>query len=108
MKNLHIKKTLFTLVAGAILILATLAACAPASQTEPTSPAAGMSGEIQRISIEESKTAFENSAAIFLDVRSKSSYAAGHIPGAVSIPLAELEARISELDSEQWIITYCT
>ena len=60
------------------------------------------------IGIEESKTAFDNGEAIFVDVRSESFYAAGHIPGAVSIPLTELEGRIDELNPEKWIITYCT
>jgi rhodanese-related sulfurtransferase len=31
-----------------------------------------------------------------------------HIPGSLSIPLAEIETRLSELDPNQWIITYCT
>jgi rhodanese-related sulfurtransferase len=35
-------------------------------------------------------------------------YLENHIPGAVSIPLTELEARFGELDPKAWIITYCT
>jgi rhodanese-related sulfurtransferase len=31
----------------------------------------------------------------------------GHIPGAVNIPVAELERRISELDPDREIIAYC-
>jgi rhodanese-related sulfurtransferase len=58
--------------------------------------------------LEESKAAFDSSAAVFLDVRSADTYATGHISGAISIPLAELEARIDELDPDRWIITYCT
>lgn len=103
------KKTLFALVAGIALIVVTLAACAPSSpQAEPTSAAVESPGEVQRISLEESKAAFDNGTALFLDVRSQSSYAASHIPGALSIPLIELEPRIDELDPDQWIITYCT
>jgi rhodanese-related sulfurtransferase len=61
-----------------------------------------------RVTLEESKAAYDSRAALFLDVRVADLYAASHIPGALSIPLDELEARFDELDPNQWIITYCT
>lgn len=42
-----------------------------------------------------------------LDVRPPEEYAAGHVPGAVNIPLAELEQRLEELDKDQEIVAYC-
>jgi hypothetical protein len=63
---------------------------------------------VPRLSLEESRAAFEDGEALFLDVRKSSSYQKSHIPGAKAIPLAELEGRIGELDPNQWIITYCT
>lgn len=42
-----------------------------------------------------------------LDVRPADEYAAGHIPGANNIPLAELEQRIGELGRTREIIAYC-
>lgn len=42
-----------------------------------------------------------------LDVRPADEFAAGHVPGAVNIPLAELEARLAELDPKQEIVAYC-
>ncbi len=42
-----------------------------------------------------------------LDVRPPEEYAAGHLPGAVNIPLAELEQRLHELDPGQEIVAYC-
>ena len=111
MNRREIRKTLFAWVAGAALIIATLAACAPAtpqSQAEPNRPGVEAPLEVQRVTLEESRAAFDNNSAVFLDVRNESSYAANHIPGAISIPLDELEARIDELDPGQWIITYCT
>ena len=109
MKKYVLSRRDFLKAAAAFAAANALAACAPTvPQTEPESPAVEAPGEIQRVSLEESKTAFDNGEAIFLDVRSASSYAAGHIPNALSIPLAELEPRVSELDPNQWIITYCT
>ncbi|KKL72080.1 hypothetical protein LCGC14_2088490 [marine sediment metagenome] len=42
-----------------------------------------------------------------LDVRPVEEYRAGHIPGAVSIPLKELERRLAELPRDQEIVAYC-
>lgn len=42
-----------------------------------------------------------------LDVRPSEEFAAGHLPGAVNIPLKELEQRIQELPQHQEIVAYC-
>ena len=64
--------------------------------------------EVSRISVDDSKAAFDQGSAVFLDVRSADSYTENHIPGAVSIPLNELPPRMGELDAGKLIITYCT
>jgi 3-mercaptopyruvate sulfurtransferase SseA len=64
--------------------------------------------EIERVSLADARTAYDNGTAIFLDVRDSSAYAAGHIPGAISTPLEELENNMNNLERDQWIITYCT
>lgn len=42
-----------------------------------------------------------------LDVRPTDEFTAGHIPGAINIPMNELAARIAELDPAQEIVAYC-
>jgi len=42
-----------------------------------------------------------------LDVRPADEFALGHLPGAVNIPLRELERRLSGLDPSQQIVAYC-
>jgi len=42
-----------------------------------------------------------------LDVRPQQEYRAGHVPGAVSIPVGELERRLAELPREQEVVAYC-
>jgi rhodanese-related sulfurtransferase/DNA-binding MarR family transcriptional regulator len=42
-----------------------------------------------------------------IDVRPAGEYRAGHIPGAVSFPLAELERRLAELPRREEIVAYC-
>jgi rhodanese-related sulfurtransferase/DNA-binding transcriptional ArsR family regulator len=45
--------------------------------------------------------------ATVIDVRPAEEFAAGHIPGAVSIPLTELADRLAELPAGQEIVAYC-
>ena len=42
-----------------------------------------------------------------LDVRPAEEYCAGHLPGALSIPLKELERRIADLPHGREIVAYC-
>lgn len=44
---------------------------------------------------------------LVLDVRPTEEYAAGHVPGAVSIPIAELKRRLKELPKNKEIVAYC-
>jgi 3-mercaptopyruvate sulfurtransferase SseA len=75
---------------------------------EPELPAS--EAEVPRVSLEQALTAYTGGAAVFVDVRSQSSYEISHIPGAINIPLGEFETDIANvnLDKDAWIITYCT
>ena len=42
-----------------------------------------------------------------LDVRPADEFALGHVPGAVNIPLNEIEGRLAELDKSQDVVAYC-
>jgi rhodanese-related sulfurtransferase len=42
-----------------------------------------------------------------LDVRPEEEFLAGHLPGAISIPLKDLVRRLSELHRDQEIVAYC-
>ncbi|MBY5863436.1 ArsR/SmtB family transcription factor [Rhizobium leguminosarum] len=42
-----------------------------------------------------------------LDVRPEDEFALGHLPGAVNIPLAELERRLGELPVGKEVVAYC-
>jgi len=66
--------------------------------------------DVPRLTVEEANAAFDSGQAVIVDVRSAESFAAGHIAGAISIPLADFENNLNgiQLDKDQWIITYCT
>ena len=49
----------------------------------------------------------EGDELVVLDVRPAEEHAAGHLPSAVSIPLAELRRRLVELPRDREIVAYC-
>ena len=44
---------------------------------------------------------------VLLDVRPRLEYESGHIPGALTIPIAELGDRLGELPSGKKVVVYC-
>jgi len=59
------------------------------------------------VSREELLNQSRNGLVTVLDVRPQDEYKTSHLPGAVNIPLGELENRLAELDPKQDIIAYC-
>jgi len=45
--------------------------------------------------------------ATVLDVRPEDEFALGHLPGAINVPLGELERRLADLDPGHEIVAYC-
>ena len=64
--------------------------------------------EVARVSLGDSKAAFDLKQAVFIDTRGEPSFSQGHIPGAISMTEDEIASRQGELDPAAWIITYCT
>jgi len=75
---------------------------------ELTPPLPGAPNYID-ISVEKAHKLIEGNPEeiILLDVRTEGEYNAEYIPGAINIPLSDLENRIDELDSSKAIIVYC-
>jgi rhodanese-related sulfurtransferase len=44
---------------------------------------------------------------LIVDVRTPHEYAAGHMPGAVNVPVDDLRARLDELPRDRAIAAYC-
>jgi len=61
-----------------------------------------------RDSLANAKAAFDNESALFVDVRSPGEFADSHIPGSVSIPLADIAGNQPQVDKGALIYTYCT
>lgn len=62
---------------------------------------------LESITLEELIEKGKKRSVILLDVRPKEEYEAGHIEGAVSIPLAVLKKRMKELPAGKTIVAYC-
>jgi rhodanese-related sulfurtransferase/predicted transcriptional regulator len=63
--------------------------------------------EVEEISRDELLRRVRAGRVIVLDVRPAAEYAAGHIPGAVSIPIGELGQRLAGLPPDVEIAAYC-
>lgn len=61
----------------------------------------------QPVTRDELQELAKTSDVTVLDVRPTEEYAAGHIPGAVSIPLDELADRLAELPDDGQVVAYC-
>ena len=64
----------------------------------------------QIIRIEEALVLYVSGTAVFIDTRSEPEYSAGHIKGAVNIPLSELDEKresIKNLPGDKTPIVYC-
>ncbi|NJC99007.1 MAG: hypothetical protein C3F07_04255 [Anaerolineales bacterium] len=85
---------------------------APTQEIEATTSSnlPSTEAEVPRVTLEDAKAALDNGEAVVVDVRSRQAFEISHIPGALNIPLGEIETNPSGLSlaKDQWIITYCT
>jgi rhodanese-related sulfurtransferase/predicted transcriptional regulator len=63
--------------------------------------------EVDRVGREELLDRLRRDDVVVVDVRPPEEFAAGHIEGARSIPLEELEQRLEELPQDREVIAYC-
>jgi rhodanese-related sulfurtransferase/biotin operon repressor len=63
---------------------------------------------IERLTKEElAKRLRRKDDLLVLDVRPSEEFSAGHVPGAVSIPVAELKRRLKDLPKDLDVVAYC-
>jgi hypothetical protein len=77
------------------------------SVATPIPAAQGTLESAKRITREEAIKLVKGKKAVFVDVRGKDQYDAGHIVGAINIPLGDILKRFREVPPKQMIITYC-
>jgi rhodanese-related sulfurtransferase len=63
--------------------------------------------EMEPVTLVELRKLMRNDEVTVIDVRPAEEYEAGHIPGAISIPVLELKRRLGEVSKRKEIIAYC-
>ena len=63
--------------------------------------------ELEATTCEDLLKQIKAGSVVVLDVRPEQEYSAGHIRGARSIPMNELEARLKEIPKRKTIVAYC-
>lgn len=63
--------------------------------------------DVETVGREELLQRLASGDAVLVDVRPEEEFAAGHIEGARSIPIEELERRLDELPADREVVAYC-
>jgi len=64
-------------------------------------------GALESVNTDELIRRVRSGDVTILDVRPPEEYRAGHIPGALSVPLSELKTRLAELPKDREVVAYC-
>ena len=94
----------FMLVFFAVVL--SLSASIASQQPTPAQPDA-----IPRLKLEDFRGRLPAGTLLVVDVRDELVYRAGHIPGAISVPLAEIEKHATDLRGraqQRLVVTYCS
>ncbi|RKP53154.1 ArsR family transcriptional regulator [Cohnella endophytica] len=62
---------------------------------------------MEQITLEKLEERMGKGEVLLIDVRPEEEYEAGHIPGAISIPIEELEKQLASLPVNKQIVAYC-
>jgi rhodanese-related sulfurtransferase/DNA-binding HxlR family transcriptional regulator len=63
--------------------------------------------EFEPVTREELRTRLRRRDVVVVDVRPEAEYRAGHIPGARSVPVEELQRRLRSLPKDHAVVAYC-
>ncbi|MFW5926757.1 MAG: ArsR/SmtB family transcription factor [Wenzhouxiangella sp.] len=63
--------------------------------------------DMEGVSRAELLARLERDEITLLDVRPREEYEAGHLPGAINVPVGELQACLDELPADRQIVAYC-
>ena len=83
----------------------------PAPTTRPT-PATKPASTVKRVEVEEFDKARQAANAVVVDVRSPEEFAAGHVPGAVNVPVSgkeseEFDKKVMAVATDKTVLVHC-
>ena len=62
---------------------------------------------VPRISLDEAKQKMTDPNVLFVDARTAQEYTQGHVKGAISVPVADVDKYLSRLPQDKALIVYC-
>jgi 3-mercaptopyruvate sulfurtransferase SseA len=102
------------LIFGALAVVALIGFAVARSRT-PKPAAAALPAKaadelaaVPRTPLATARQGIDSGAVVVIDVRDADAYVAGHIPGALQIPLMRIEGEVNYLPRDKPILTYCT
>jgi rhodanese-related sulfurtransferase/DNA-binding transcriptional ArsR family regulator len=95
------------LVGTFVLQLRTLAQARLAEIEQVSRQYLDQRGALEPVGNDELLRRIRAGAVTVIDVRPRDEYVAGHIPGAISLPLADLKKRVPALSKRRDIVAYC-
>lgn len=105
------KRIFYRLADGSVLaLLAALRACAERNRAEVRQIVCDYFQRLdalEPVSRKELLQRLKRRDVTVLDVRPPDEFALGHLPGAINIPLADLERRLKEVPKRREIVAYC-
>ncbi|MCU0519872.1 MAG: rhodanese-like domain-containing protein [Anaerolineae bacterium] len=97
-----------SLVIGAFLLLSACSGAVGTAQVEQVAVAVGAIAELPPdVTPEELAALLDTGEVVVVDVREEDEYAAGHIPGAILIPLGSLTSRLGEVPTDRPVVLVC-
>ena len=63
--------------------------------------------ELEPVTLPELRHLMQHEAITLIDARPREEYEAGHIPGALSVPVAELRRKLPRIPRDREVIAYC-
>jgi 3-mercaptopyruvate sulfurtransferase SseA len=103
------------LIVGALAVVALVGFAVVRSRTLKPAAAAALPAKapdelavVPRIPLATARQEIDSRAVVVIDVRDADAYVAGHIPGALQIPLMRIEGEVNYLPRAKPILTYCT
>jgi 3-mercaptopyruvate sulfurtransferase SseA len=79
----------------------------PGPNSVPVAPVKPPPDVVRRVTVQEAKALADRGEAVIVDVRAKEQYEGEHIKGSISVPRAELVARLGDLPKDKLLVFYC-
>lgn len=86
----------------------TTAGTPPGTPPAGQPPVADENASVPRVTVAQLRPQVDAKQVTVIDVRDKTSFMGGHIPGSLNVPVAQVESQVTFLPKDKPIVTVCT